>query len=409
MPWTRAILHVDMDAFYASVEQRDKPSLRGVPVVVGGPPEARGVVSTASYEARRFGVRSAMPMAKALRLCPHARRVSPRMDVYATESEKIHAIFARYTPTMQSVGLDEAYLDVTGSQALFGEPAAMGLAIKRAIKRETGLTASVGVAPNRFVAKIASDLEKPDGLTVIDEAHIERRLTPLPVERIWGVGPVTAAKLKKLGIDTIGQLRSWTAQALATHFGAFGRDLHDLSRGIDHGAVATDTREKSLSQEMTFPADVKDTAFLERELLRQAETVACRMRAHGLYARTVQLKLRYDDFTTVTRRVTLPPFGGLTDIVHQAAVGLLRTRTDAGSRPVRLIGVGVSNLDAAGTVQGSLFAGPDDNSACVDGRRGRMEDAIDRIRSKLGQTSIMRASLLEDDEDAEQQGSPERP
>lgn len=392
--WSRAILHVDMDAFYASVEQRDHPEWRGIPVLVGGHPNERGVVSAASYEARAFGTRSAMPMAQALRLCPHARRVTPRMDVYEDISATIHGVFHEFTPLVQPVSLDEAYLDVTGCQTLFGPPMLIAKKIKQAIRRAVNLNASVGVAPNRFVAKIASDLEKPDGLTVIPEDAILDRLAPLPVGRIWGVGPVTEARLKKLGILTVQHLRAWTYSALEVHFGKFGRDLYDMARGIDHSLVTVDEAEKSISQEMTFSVDVVDRETLEHELLRQSENVARRLRAQGLVARTVQLKLRYDDFSTVTRRVTLPAPLCVTEIIYHAAVELMRTRTEAGSRPVRLIGVGAQNLSPGDARQGTLF---DADGGGAPLRRERVERMVDRIREKLGDDSIRRASLWAED------------
>ncbi|MCC8179692.1 MAG: DNA polymerase IV, partial [Planctomycetes bacterium] len=260
--WRRAILHVDMDAFYASVEQLDNPELRGKPVIVGGDAKSRGVVSAASYEVRPYGVRSAMPMAKAVRLCPHAIRVKPRMERYAEVSSQIFAIFAKVTPLVQPISLDEAFLDVTGCQRLHGDPVTIAKRIRLSIKQATGLTASVGVATCRFVAKIASDLDKPDGLTIIPEEEMLDRLAPLPVSKIWGVGPVTVKKLTNLGIKTIGDVRQWPVEQLEQLLGQAGADLHLLANGIDDSQVVSEEQEKSISHETTFAEDVMDKDIL---------------------------------------------------------------------------------------------------------------------------------------------------
>lgn len=385
--WRRAILHVDMDAFYASVEQLDNPALRGKPIIVGGTPESRGVVSAASYEVRPYGVRSAMPTARALRLCPHAILIHPRMGRYREESEKIFAIFARITPLIQSVSLDEAFLDVTGSQRLYGDPVAIAKRIRAAIRDETGLTASVGVSSCRFAAKIASDLDKPDGLTVIPEEAILDRLAPMPVGKIWGVGPVTNRNLERMGIRSIGDLRRWPLEALRSALGKAGEDLHDLANGRDASEVTADEEERSVSHENTFARDIACIEELERELLEQADKVATRLRKRGLAGRTVSLKLRYGDFTTISRQTTLSAATCVCETIYRAARALLRERTEAGRRPVRLIGVGVSGFHGGG--QASLFAGGKRDES----RRERLERTADDIRLKLGDGAIQRASV----------------
>ncbi len=394
--WPRAILHVDMDAFYASVEQHDNPELRGRPVIVGGSPRSRGVVSAASYEVRAYGVRSAMPTAKALRLCPHAILIPGRMRRYAEVSEVIHGVFHRFTPLVQPVSLDEAFLDVTASQRLHGDPVTMARKIRAAILEETGLTASVGVAACRFVAKIASDMDKPDGLTVIPEEEALARLAPLPVSRIWGVGPVANRRLAKLGIATIGQLREWPVETLERELGQSGAQLHHLAHGRDDSEVIPDWKEKSLSHETTFARDSCDMEALEAVLRELSDKVASRLRRYGLMGRVVFLKLRYSDFSTVTRRKTLAVRSSLSESIFKESRELLRTRTEAGKRPVRLIGVGMAGLGGSEEgAQGRLFGGEDaENLKRIE----RLERAADGIRAKLGEDAIGRASskLLEE-------------
>ena len=388
--WRRAILHVDMDAFYASVEQLDNPELRGKPIIVGGTPESRGVVAAASYEIRPYGVHSAMPTAKALRLCPHAIIVRPRGRRYAEVSSRIFDIFSRVTPLVQSVSLDEAFLDITGCQRLHGDPVTIARRIRASIRKETGLTASVGVATCRFVAKIASDLDKPDGLTVIPEEEMADRLGVLPVSRIWGVGPVTGRRLAKLGIQTIAQLREWPVEALEAELGQSGRDLHDLANGRDDSEVVTDEEEKSVSHECTFAEDIDDIEYLETVLREQSDKVSTRLRRAGLRGRVACLKLRYRDFTTITRRKTLPEATSLSETLFTAARELLRERTEAGRRPVRLIGVGMAGFaDTAATGQGNLFAPKQGDNA----KQERLERMADDIRAKLGKDAIQRASV----------------
>lgn len=389
--WPRAILHVDMDAFYASVEQHDDPSLRGKPVIVGGSAEGRGVVSAASYEARAFGVHSAMPTARARRLCPGGVFLPVRMERYQEVSAEVHAVFAHFTPAIQPVSVDEAFLDITGCQRLFGRPPDIARALKDRVRDETGLTASVGVAPTRFVAKVASDLEKPDGLVVIPQDDVLGRLAPLGIERIWGVGHVGQERLHRLGIHTIADLRAWPEATLREHFGSGGADLYRLARGQDATPVVTREPEKSVSNENTFAHDIEELAQLLRALRQLSDKVGRRLRKKDLSGRVVQLKVRYDDFSTVTRRVTLPAPTCLGAEIFAAASDLLRSRTEAGTRPVRLIGVGVSHFRNADNQQGQLFGalGEDEPD-----RMERLERAADRIRDKLGDHSIGRGSNL---------------
>ena len=353
----RKILHVDMDAFYASVEQRDRPELRGKPVIVGGRPEERGVVAAASYEARKYGIHSAMPTARALRLCPHAVLLKPRMAYYRRISERIREIFRSYTPWVEPLSLDEAFLDVTGSKRLFGPAERIGREIKRRIFEELGLTCSVGLAPNKFLAKLASDHQKPDGFTVIRPEDVEAFLRDLPIEKLWGVGPATARKLREMGLQTVGDLRYVSKEELIGRFGRWGLRLWELARGIDDRPVVPEREPKSLSRETTFPRDIYDDRGLERVLARLAQKVAEDLREEKRQARTVQIKVRFADFVTITRRFTLPEPTDSCGLIQEVALRLLRERVARRGRGVRLLGVGVSNLvvPATGAEQLPLF------------------------------------------------------
>ena len=342
----RRILHVDMDAFYASVEQRDAPELRGRPVAVGGSPDSRGVVAAASYEARRFGVRSAMPMARAVRLCPELAIVRPDFAKYKAASEKVMEILHSATPLVEPLSLDEAYLDVTENR--WSEPLAMNVArrIKREIRETLDLTASAGVAPNKFLAKIASGWEKPDGLTVIAPERVESFLQKLPVEALWGVGPVTANKLRAIGIFRLIEIRSADPKVLEDTVGGLADWLVQLSHGIDERPVQPERERKSISSETTFARDLTELADIERELDALAAEVAVALARKGLVARTVTIKVRYADFTTVTRSHTAQ---GATRSARSLSVRAraLLERTDAARRPVRLLGVGAHGLAAS--------------------------------------------------------------
>jgi len=304
MVGTRYIIHVDMDAFYASVEQLDNPKFIGKPVIVGGDPKGRGVVSAASYEARKFGVHSAMPMVQAVRLCPHATVLPVRMKRYVQVSKEIHAILERFTPLIEPVSLDEAFLDVTGSLQLFGSAEKIGRDIKHQIKEQLGLVASVGIAANKFLAKLASDLDKPDGFVVITEENKQQILDPLPVSKIWGVGKVMEKALKSKGINTIGQLRKAPVEILHSIFGDHTPHMLRLAQGIDNREVESSREAKSVSSEQTFATDITDKDILLNVLLNQVEDVAQRLRTDNLEARTITLKFRYDNFRTITRSNT---------------------------------------------------------------------------------------------------------
>jgi DNA polymerase-4 len=374
-----------MDAFYASVEQRDRPDLRGRPVVVGAAPGGRGVVSAASYEARRFGVRSAMPISRAVRLCPQAVFLPVDMDKYQRVSGEIMAILAAFSPLVEPVSVDEAFIDLTGTAGLFGPSDEAIRRIKTRIRTETGLTASAGLAANKFVAKVASDLEKPDGLVIVPPGTEAAFLAPLGVERVWGVGRVLEATLTGMGIATIGQLQRVSVEALVRRFGAeHGRHLHDLAFGRDDRRVEPSTSAKSIGAETTFGVDCRDPSRLRRTLRAQAERVARELREGGLAAVRVTLKLRYADFRTLTRSHTSDPTqDGLT--IYRRAEALLDR--EAVTEAVRLIGLSASGLGAAGQGQLSLLDG-----AAL--RRERLGSVVDRLTSRFGEGTVRPASLL---------------
>lgn len=382
------ILHIDMDAFYASVEERENPALVGKPVIVGGSPEKRGVVCAANYMARQFGVHSAMPSGKAQRLCPQAIFLPTRMDFYAEISRQIRDIFQRFTPLVEPLSLDEAFLDVTGTEGLFGSSEAMGRQIKTAIREEFQLVASVGVAPNKFLAKIASDLQKPDGFVVVAPAGVQQFLDPLPVGRLWGVGRVTGSVFERLRVRTVGDLRGLALETLKQHFGEHGQRLWELARGIDQRPVIPDREAKSISNETTFATDVEDMEVLRAWIVELSEHVARRLRRHHLRGRTVVLKVRYPDFRTITRSLTLPRPTNITQEISHAATEMLATRLPAERLTVRLLGVGVSGLDAHEQIQRSLFDEEEHQS------QANLDQAADHIRAKFGAASIGRGSGL---------------
>jgi len=383
---TRRILHVDMDEFFAAVEKLDNPDLRGKCLLVGGSPTGRGVVSTASYEARKFGCGSAMPMATALRLCPHAIVLPVRGGRYRQVSEDVFAIFERFTPAIEPLSIDEAFLDVTGCERLLGPPERIAADLKRAIRDEIGLTASVGVAPNKFLAKLASDLEKPDGLTVITEENMRDVLDALPISRMWGVGPAAGKQFASLGVKTIGQLRDTPLETLKRVFGDAGADhFYRLSRGLDDRPVTADGQAKSIGQETTFAQDVEDLDELRRILLQQAEQVSRRLRKHELKARTVTVKLRYGDFTTLTRSTTLREAVHTTDGIWKAAAGLLGVWAKRDFQPIRLLGVTATQLVDARGGQMSLFTPP------AEAKQRDLDRAVDRIADRFGPDALRRA------------------
>jgi DNA polymerase-4 len=339
----RRILHVDMDAFYASVEQRDRPELCGRAVAVGGSPQSRGVVAAASYEARAFGVHSAMPMSRAVRLCPELAIVPADFPKYRAVSSQVFALYREVTPLVEPLSLDEAYLDVT--ENAWGEPLGVEVAkrLKATIREATGLTASAGVAPNKFLAKIASGWRKPDGLTVVAPERVEAFLQKLPVDALWGVGPVTAERLRARGILRLVDVRAAAPDVLRTTVGSMTEWLQKLARGEDDRPVEPHRASKSSSSECTYPHDLTDLARIREEIAGMARDNALWLGRKQLVARTVTIKVRYDDFATITRshsdRATSHP-----DIVVERAVALLE-KTEAGRRPVRLLGAGVSNLE----------------------------------------------------------------
>ena len=380
----RAIAHVDMDAFYAAVEQRDRPELRGRPVIVGADPKGRGVVSTASYEAREYGVRSAMPIGRAARLCPHAAFLPVDMAKYRQVSLQIMAILADFSPLVEPVSVDEAFLDLTGTERLLGSPLEAVRRIKDRIRAETGLTASAGLASNKFLAKVASDLEKPDGLVVVPPGGEATFLAPLPVERIWGVGHVTAKALGDLGIATVGQLQGVPRSVLVRRFGKHGEDLHDLAFGRDDRPVEPFGVPKSVGAEETFDADVRDAERLKTTLRAHAERVAAELREGGFAAARVTLKLRLAPFETHTRSVTGEPTQDGLELYRRAVALLERDRV---TRPVRLIGLSASNLGPAGVGQLDLL----DPTAL---RRERLAQVVDRLTERFGEGTVVPATLL---------------
>jgi DNA polymerase-4 len=385
-PADRAILHVDMDAFYASVEQHDRPELVGLPVIVGGH-SGRGVVAAASYEVRRYGVRSAMPVRRALQLCPHAVCVRPRMARYAEVSRQVFEIFHEFTPLVQGLSLDEAYLDVTHSQALLGDPVEIARAIKALVRERTGLTASVGIAPNKLVAKIASDLDKPDGLTVVPPERIHATLDPLPVRRLPGLGRLKGEQVVAAGLRTLGELRSAEDARLWPLFGRDAARMRSRAAGIDERPVIPDRDEKSVSAEETFGEDLSDPARMQAELLRLADRASARLRARQRVAGCVSVKLREHDFRTFTRQRVVAPATHDSRVIAEVARELFEAwlRRRPGAR-IRLLGVGLSELASASQLD--LF------DAAQPVEATRLDATVDAIRHRFGSAAVARASSL---------------
>ncbi len=390
---TRTILHVDMDAFYAAIEVRENPDLAGRPVVVGSDPKGgrgRGVVAAAGYEARQYGIRSAMPISEAYRRCPHAAFVRPRGILYAEVSGRIFEILHRYTDVVEPLSIDEAFLDVTASAALFGDGRAIARSIKSEIRREESLSASVGVAPVKFLAKIASDLEKPDGLVVVDPGSEVEFLAPLAIGRLWGAGPKTLERLYAVGIRTFGDMQARDREQLVRLFGeAAGARFHRLCRGEDERAVRSERARKSLGKEITFDADVMDRRAVERTLFRLCEQVAAALRRRDLAGMTVMVKLRWEGFETVTRQVTLPRPVNTFEGIWPVAVRLLRD-ADRKGRRVRLVGVSLSGLVSEGRGQLSLFE-------AADGGDRQVARAVDALKKRFGRGAVTRAELLDEE------------
>jgi DNA polymerase-4 len=382
----RAILHVDMDAFYASVEERDRPELKGKPVIVGGM-GGRGVVAAANYVVRRFGVRSAMPVSEAMRRCPQAICIRPRMTLYAQISAEIFEIFHEVTPVVEGLSLDEAFLDVTASERLLGGALPIAALIRQRVRAKTGLAASVGIAPNKLLAKIASDLGKPDGMFAIDASNLREVLDPLPVERLFGIGNRTLPRVHDAGIRTFQDLRLVADAELWRAFGKHGKTMRDRANGIDDRPVCADREEQSVSAEETFDADIRDARALRAELTRLADRTASRLRAQGLFAAVITVKIRRGDFKTYTRQRMLGP--ATQETATFARIGLelldewLRAQPKAA---VRLLGLGVSDLQPA--PQADLFnEGPP--------KQARLDTAVDDIRRRFGASVLKRASHLQ--------------
>jgi len=385
----KQIIHLDMDAFYPSVEVLDNPELRGKPVIVGGSRE-RGVVSSASYEARKFGVHSAQPMATAMQLCPKGIVMPVRMARYQEVSQQVFEIFHIFTPLVEPLSIDEAFLDVTGSTRLFGSPVEIAKKIKQKIVERTGLTISAGVAPSKFVAKVASDMEKPDGLTVVARDKVRQFLDPLPIKKMWGAGKVTQKALARLSIHTFKDLRQASVEVLEKKLGKQGIHMHRLALGIDERDVVTLHDIKSIGHEDTYSKDILDLKLAKRELLSLANRVARRMRRKGLEGKTITLKVKYSDFKLITRSVTLHHYTNDSAEIYSNVCSLLE-KTAVGKRPVRLLGISLSNLTDTGVGrQLSLFNQNESNE-----KRKELNKTADSILEKFGNRSIRPGSLID--------------
>lgn len=381
------IIHLDMDAFFASVEIREQPELSGLPVVVGGPSKSRGVVAAASYAARKFGIHSAMPMIQASRLCPKLICLPPNMPLYVSVSERIHEIFNRYTPEIEPLSLDEAFLDVSGSLKLFGSATEIARRIKQDILDELKLVVSAGVAPNKFVAKIASDYEKPDGFVIVEEENMQAFLDPLPIKRIWGVGKKTEQQLLNYGISTIKDLRTQSPRWLIDRFGKQGDHIFRLANGKDKREVISDAKAKSISSENTFIEDITNKETLLAYLSYLTEQVTARLREKDRKGKTVNIKIRFHDFTTIVRSKSLTESSNQTEKIWQLAKSLFNTALPPGQVAVRLLGVGVSGFsDENAQFQGDLFS--------EDEKHDDLDEITDEINQKFGKLKIHRGRKL---------------
>ncbi len=383
----RRIIHIDLDAFFVSVEQVLNPELQGKPVVVGGRPDRRGVVASASYEARKFGLHAGMPLTTARRLCPHAIFIEGSFPKYRDASQRFMAILADFSPYLEPISLDEAYLEVTGFESIHGSIKQMALKIKQRIKNELGLCASVGIASGKVVAKVASELSKPDGLLEVAAGEERSFLAPLPITKLPGIGKKSGQVLNSLGISTIGQLATMPPDMLKHHFGAWGELMHRYANGIDDREVEPPTAAKSISRETTFGQDTKDRSFLKATLRYLSERVGSELRQQGKQARCVTLKLRYADFTTITRRHTLREVSNNDQTIFNTGLQLLQKAMAQEKQPIRLIDIGISNLVEPGRQLNML-----DSSV---GRLEQLDRAIDRIRRKYGFTSIQTGRTLQ--------------
>ncbi len=383
----RAVIHLDMDAFFASVEMLDNPALRGRPVIVGGAGN-RGVVSAASYEARNFGVHSAMPVAAAARRCPAGVFLPVRMARYKEISNRIFAVFDRFTPLVEPLSIDEAFLDVTGSTGLFGNAEEIAGRIRAMITEEIGLTVSAGVASNKLIAKIASDFDKPDGLTVVPAGKEKEFLAPLPIAKLWGVGKATRQALVMLSVRTIGDLRRLPLELLERKFGKHGRHLFYAARGEDDRPVEPGRQMKSVAHEETFADDLVNPAVIRKELLALANKTAARLRRYGVAGRTITLKIKYHDFVQRTRSKTMAAATDDSREIYRIAIKLLE-KTEAGVKPLRLLGVSLSLLQHPTQRQGGLF-----QDETVFLRQQRLNRAVDTINGRYGAIAILPGALL---------------
>ena len=384
------IIHADMDAYYASVEIRERPELADKPVAVGGAADQRGVISAANYVARQYGVHSALPTATAKQLCPDLILLPGRMDLYARVSQQIHHIFARYTPLIEPLSLDEAFLDCRASEKLFGTTERIGRRIKQDIKNELDLVVSIGIAPTKFIAKIASDIDKPNGFRVVREEQVQAFLDPLPVTRLWGVGKATQAILQQHDIHSIAQLRQQDKDWILQRLGKHGEHLWQLAHGIDPRAVIPEREAKSISHETTFARDINNRDVLLAQLLHLTEQVAWRLRHNEYQGRTVHLKIRFADFKTITRSQTLPEPSANTDIIWQAARELFSARLPKPLNPVRLIGISVSGFDTEASnlsKQVDMFTPPDNH-------RDNIDKLSDSIKERFGSAVLQRGRTL---------------
>ena len=391
------ILHIDMDAYYASVEERENPGLKGRPLIVGGQASARGVVAAANYAAREFGIHSAMPTATAVKRCPDLIIIKPRGNLYSQVSRQIRAIFNRYTPRVEPLSLDEAFLDPRGSERLYGGAIEIGKRIKSDIKQELDLIASVGVAPNKFLAKLASDYGKPDGFTVIHSEQVQSFLDPLPVKRIWGVGKVTQSRLAGFKINSVRDLRSHPKQFLIRQFGKYGHQLWNLAHGIDDREVTPDSEVKSVSQEITFDHDITEYGSIESSVLYMVEGIGYRLREAGIKGKTVTVKIRYDDFKTITRSRSLDIYTNTTDDIWQAAKKILQKTLKNKPVSIRLAGVRMSgfgeNEKQQTTIFDEVFNKLDPKNPRSD-KKQLLDSLADEIKNKYGEASIKRGKSI---------------
>ena len=383
------ILHVDMDAFYAAIELRDNPNLVGKPVVVGGSSTGRGVVAAASYEARKFGLHSAMPSAQAIRLCPHAIFIKPQMEKYSAVSKQIREIFNRFTPLFEPLALDEAFLDVTGSQKLFGDAETIGRKIQTTIAEELQLVASVGVAPNKFLAKLASDLDKPNGFLVVQQANATEFLDPLNISRVWGIGPKTQKTFERLGVQRIGQLRKLPKTTLQQLFGLNADHFWRLARGIDTRQVVPDRIAKAVGHESTFSQDISDDHVLESWVWELADQVGRRLRRNQIRGKTIRVKIRFHDFRTISRSKTIANHTNATRAIAESSLRLLHAVRNEQRDSIRLLGVSVGGLSNQTGQQQLLFGQQQAEQT------SQIDSTADAIRDRFGSAAMKRGSTLD--------------